>query len=152
MHFDDLNWERRRYWRWGAYCQSKLADLLFVRELQRRADEAGAHLLAAAGHPGYAATNLTQPGVGGMNTVFGVGVRLADRILGQSDVMGALPQLYAATMPDVPPGSYWGPDGLFEQRGHPRPVGRTKRAADDADARRLWGVSEELTGVTYSWS
>jgi hypothetical protein len=65
--------------------------------------------------------------------------------------MGALPQLYAATMPDVAPNGYYGPDGFMEQRGYPKPVGRTKKASNEADAKRLWSLSEELTGVTYPW-
>ncbi|HVU72431.1 MAG TPA: oxidoreductase [Mycobacteriales bacterium] len=152
MDFDDLNYERKRYFRWGAYTQSKLADLLFIRELARRADEAGSDLVAACGHPGYAATNLTQPGIGGMGSLFARGIKVADKILGQSDAMGALPQLYAATMPDVLPDSYWGPDGYFEQRGHPAPAVKTGRAQSDEDARRLWEISEDLTGVTYTWT
>jgi hypothetical protein len=80
-----------------------------------------------------------------------IGTRISDRVFSQSDAMGALPQLYAATMPDVVGNSYYGPDGLLEQRGHPKRVGRTKRASNPADAKRLWALSEELTGVTYPW-
>ena len=152
LDFDDLNAERKRYHRWTAYNQSKLADLLFIRELARRADVSGSDLVAACAHPGYSATNLTQPGIGAMGSLVSRGIRVADRILGQSDAMGALPQLYAATMPDVQPSSYWGPDGMLEQRGHPAPAARTARAQDDDDARRLWEISEQLTGVTYTWS
>ena len=75
----------------------------------------------------------------------------ADKVIGQPDHMGALPQLYAATMPDVMADDYWGPDAFREQRGYPTRVGRTKHAQNGADARRLWERSEELTGVTYSW-
>jgi NAD(P)-dependent dehydrogenase (short-subunit alcohol dehydrogenase family) len=152
IDLDDLNFERRRYFRWTAYSQSKLANLLFTRELARRAQDAGSTLIAAAAHPGYAATNLTQPGIGAMGSLVSRGIAVADRILGQSDAMGALPQLYAATMPDVGPDSYYGPDRFLEQRGHPKAVGRTAQAQDEAKARRLWTLSEELTGVTYTWS
>ncbi len=72
---------------------------------------------------------------------------LGNRVFAQSDAMGALPQLYAATMPDVKSGEYFGPDGLFENRGHPKRVGSTKRSQSEADARRLWEISEELTGL-----
>jgi hypothetical protein len=75
----------------------------------------------------------------------------ADRIIGQPDHMGALPQLYAATMPDVMADDYWGPDAFREQRGYPKRVGRTKHAQSATDARRLWELSEDLTGVTYAW-
>ena len=152
MHWDDLNWNTGRYRKWGAYSQTKLANLLFSGELQRRAVAAGTALTSVAAHPGYAATNLsaTGPAMAGkglMERLMGV----ADRFVGQSDVMGALPQLYAATMPDVIADDYWGPDGFQEQRGHPKRAGRTKHASDIAAAARLWQESERLTGVTYPW-
>ena len=143
MRFDDLMGERS-YSRWGAYGQSKLANLLFVRELDRRA--AGTGLLAAAAHPGYAATHLQ---LGQENRVVDALMRVGNAVLAQSDEAGARPSLYAATMPDVRPGDYWGPH-LAELRGHPKRVGRTRAARSDADARRLWEVSEELTGVAYA--
>ena len=150
MHLDDLSFERHRYSRWGAYGQTKLANLLFSSELQRRAVAAGTALTSVAAHPGYAATNLTTgPALGAalLKPILAVG----DRLFGQPDHMGALPQLYAATMPDVLADDYWGPDAFREQRGYPTRVGRTDRAADPADAARLWALSEELTGVTYPW-
>jgi NAD(P)-dependent dehydrogenase (short-subunit alcohol dehydrogenase family) len=150
IRWDDPNWHKR-YLAWPAYFQTKLANLLFTLELDRQAGEAGSNLLAAAAHPGYAATNLTAAGPGSANAVMRGGGKLLDRALGQPDHMGALPQLYAATMPDVAGNDYWGPDGLLEQRGHPKRVGRTKRASNGEDARRLWAMSEELTGVTYAW-
>lgn len=150
LHLDDLFFERSSYSRWRAYGQSKLANLLFTSELQRRATEHGTSLTAAAAHPGYAATNLTSgPATGA--AILKPFLSLADRLVGQPDHMGALPQLYAATMPDVGPDDYWGPDALREQRGHPTRVGRTKHARDAEGARQLWERSEELTGVTYSW-
>jgi protochlorophyllide reductase len=150
MHFDDLFFERRRYSRWRAYGQSKLANLLFTSELQRQAVEHRTPLTAAAAHPGYAATNLTSGPAKGIPFARPVLSR-ADRVLGQTDEMGALPQLYAATMPDVMADDYWGPDGVREQRGHPTRVGRTRHAQDTEAAERLWRRSEELTGVTYPW-
>lgn len=150
MHFDDLFFERTHYSRWRSYGQTKLANLLFSGELQRRASAAQSALIAAAAHPGYAATNLTSGPATGAAILRPV-LAVADRVVGQSDVMGALPQLYAATMPDVGPDDYWGPDGLREQRGHPTRVRRTKHAHDRDAARRLWERSEELTGVTYPW-
>jgi NAD(P)-dependent dehydrogenase (short-subunit alcohol dehydrogenase family) len=152
MRWDDLNWEDGRYAKWRAYGQSKLANLLFSGELQRRATAAGTALTAAAAHPGYASTNLagTGPQMAG-NPVMLAMTRLSDRLIGQSDAKGALPQLYAATMPDVRADDYWGPDGLGEQRGHPKRVGRTRAASDVAAGARLWKASEELTGVRYPW-
>ena len=146
IHLDDLSWEHRHYQRWLAYGQSKLANLLFTSELQRRATAAGAPLLAVAAHPGTAATELTRsvPGAGFAGPLF-------ERWVAQSPEMGALPQLYAATMPDVGPDDYWGPDGAFEQRGYPRKVGRSRAARDTATAERLWDLSEQLTGVTYAF-
>jgi NAD(P)-dependent dehydrogenase (short-subunit alcohol dehydrogenase family) len=145
LDVDDLNWERRSYKRWGAYGQSKLSNLLFTFELQRRLTEAGSSVRAVAAHPGYAATNLqsrTQNAV--QNTVMALG----NKLLAQSAEMGALPTLYAATQ-DIPGGSYVGPDGIAEQRGHPTLVGRSGAASDAASARRLWERSEELTGVRF---
>jgi NAD(P)-dependent dehydrogenase (short-subunit alcohol dehydrogenase family) len=152
IRWNDPDWRHGIYSRWLAYGQTKLANLLFTAELERRAGEAGSSLVAVAAHPGYASTNLS---VGGANLTgnqlkakfFG----LSDRLFGQSDEMGALPQIYAATMPDVVGGDYWGPDGRFEQRGYPTRVDRSKHAADRDAARRLWSLSEELTGVTYDW-
>jgi NAD(P)-dependent dehydrogenase (short-subunit alcohol dehydrogenase family) len=139
-----------RYRPWRAYGQSKLANPLFSGELQRRAVAQGTSLTSAAAHPGYSATNLTTgPAVGAafLKPVLGV----ADQLLGQDDEMGALPQLYAATMSDVLPNDYWGPDGFREMRGHPKRVGRSQHALDDDVAGRLWSRSEELTAVTYPW-
>ena len=141
IEFDDLMGERR-YSRWGAYAQSKLANLLFARELSRRADGT---LLVAAAHPGYAATNL-QRGQG--SRLLEGAMAIGNRLVAQSDAQGAWPQLYAATMPDVRPDDYWGP-GFFEVRGHPRRVDRAPAAQDDVVAHRLWQVSETLTGVAY---
>jgi NAD(P)-dependent dehydrogenase (short-subunit alcohol dehydrogenase family) len=145
LDVDDLNWERRSYKRWGAYGQSKLSNLLFTLELQRRLTEAGSTLRAVAAHPGYAATNLQSRT---QNTVQNTAMAIANKVIAQSDEMGALPTLYAATQ-DIPGGSYVGPDGLGEQRGHPTLVGRSGAASDQESARRLWERSEELTGVRF---
>jgi hypothetical protein len=145
IRFND--WEKKGYSRWFPYIQSKLAHLLFTSELQRRAAAAAADLLAVAAHPGYAATNLSS----GLATVYRLGAKLSDRLFAQPDRMGALPQLYAATMPDVDPDDYWGPDGFGERRGWPKRVGRSSAARDGDAARRLWEASEKLTGITYTW-
>ena len=151
INFDDLQ-GKRRYFRWAAYAQSKLANLLFAYELQRRADEAGLGLRSTAAHPGYAATNLQTrgPEAGGVLTrIEDAFMAVANRVVAQSDEMGALPTLYAATAPDLPGGAYVGPDGFQEQRGHPKVVASTGASKDPEAARRLWQVSEELTGVEF---
>jgi NAD(P)-dependent dehydrogenase (short-subunit alcohol dehydrogenase family) len=145
IRLDDLNWEREGYKRWQAYGQSKLANLLFTGELQRRLDEAGSSLRAMAAHPGYAATNLqSRTGSIVQNTFMAV----TNLVLAQSDDMGGLPTLFAATQ-DIPGDSYVGPDGFQEQRGHPTLVGRSGAARDHETARKLWELSEQLTGVSF---
>jgi NAD(P)-dependent dehydrogenase (short-subunit alcohol dehydrogenase family) len=146
MDFDDLNWERRRYRPWRAYGQSKLANLLFAAELQRRLTEAGSKVLSMAAHPGYAATNL-QSHSGSKLMAFAMGT-LGNRLLAQSAAGGALPTLYAATA-DLPGNSYVGPSGFAAMRGAPAPCARSAQASDEQAARRLWPVSESLTGVTF---
>jgi NAD(P)-dependent dehydrogenase (short-subunit alcohol dehydrogenase family) len=145
IRLDDLNWERGGYNRWRAYGQSKLANLLFTLELQRRLAEAGSELRAVAAHPGWAATNLQHHTESRLQDGL---MAIGNRIWAQNDEMGALPTLYAATQ-DIPGGSYVGPDGFAEQRGHPRLVGRSKAASDEQTARRLWELSEELTGTSF---
>jgi NAD(P)-dependent dehydrogenase (short-subunit alcohol dehydrogenase family) len=145
IRLDDLNWERGGYQRWRAYGQSKLANLLFTYELQRRLTAAGSPVKAVAAHPGYAATNLQSH----TESIQGLVMALANRLMAQSGEMGALPTLYAATVPDLPGGSYVGPDGFLEQRGHPKIVNSSAAAKDPEIARRLWEISEKLTGVTY---
>ncbi|GAF44568.1 MULTISPECIES: oxidoreductase [Rhodococcus] len=147
IHLDDLNWERRKYNRWSAYGQSKLANLLFTYELQRRLSAAGSPVKAVAAHPGYASTNLQAHTESVQDKLMAVG----NRIFAQSAEMGALPMLYAATAPDVIGGSYIGPDGLFEQRGHPKVVGSNKKSRDEHTARALWSLSEDLTGVEFKF-
>jgi NAD(P)-dependent dehydrogenase (short-subunit alcohol dehydrogenase family) len=143
--FDDLNWERRRYRRWAAYGQSKLANLLFTLELQRRLIAAGSDVLSAAAHPGYAATNLQSHSSSGLwDLLMG---KIGNPLFAQSESAGALPTLYAA-FAEIPGASFIGPGGT-NMRGAPQPVGRSKRAHDDAAARRLWEVSEQLTGTRF---
>ena len=142
---DDLNWQRRRYKAWAAYGQSKLANLLFTLELQRRLTAAGSGVRALAAHPGYAATNL-QSHTG--NPISSMMMAVANRVIAQSDAQGALPTLFAATQ-DLPGDSYIGPDGFQETRGHPTLVGRSTQAADSATAAALWTASEELTATSF---
>jgi NAD(P)-dependent dehydrogenase (short-subunit alcohol dehydrogenase family) len=145
IRLDDLNWQTGGYDRWRAYGQSKLANLLFTADLQRRLGEAGSDLRATAAHPGYAATNLQQhTGSVIQNSLMKIG----NLVFAQSDRMGALPMLYAA-VEDIPGTSYVGPGGFKEQRGHPKLVGRSAAASDPDTARRLWELSEELTGVGF---
>jgi NAD(P)-dependent dehydrogenase (short-subunit alcohol dehydrogenase family) len=148
IRFDDLEGERH-YNNWLAYAQSKLANLMFCFELQRLATAAGTELRSMAAHPGYAATNLQFAGPAHWyeKAVMAVG----NHTIAQSADMGALPILYAATVVDLPGGSYVGPDSWFEQRGHPKVVTGTGRAYDEVAWRRLWDTSEELTGVHYEF-
>jgi NAD(P)-dependent dehydrogenase (short-subunit alcohol dehydrogenase family) len=146
--FDNLQRERG-YNNWTAYGQSKLANLVFAFELQKRAAAAGSPLRSMAAHPGYAATNLQ---FAGPSRFYEKGLMaVANKVIAQSAEMGALPTLYAATVVDLPGGSFVGPDGLAEQRGYPRVVGASGRAYDEETWRRLWEVSEELTGVQFEF-
>ncbi len=141
INFDDLQWEKD-YSRVGAYGQAKLANLLFTYELQRRLQ--GTKTIAAAAHPGGSRTELTR----NLPTFVGAVTKLVEPLFQGAD-MGALPTLRAATDPGVIGGQYFGPDGFGEQRGYPKVVA-SSRASHDIDAqRRLWTVSEELTGVTF---
>ncbi|MGW0184565.1 oxidoreductase [Streptomyces sp. NPDC003362] len=145
IHFDDLNLTSG-YNPQRAYAQSKLANLLFTLELQRRLTEAGSTVRALAAHPGYAATNLQSHAGNPLSRAL---MQLGNRLVAQDDRAGALPTLYAAVA-DLPGASYVGPDGLAEMRGAPTLVGRTAAASDPVAARRLWDVSEEMTGVTFA--
>ncbi|WP_224267831.1 oxidoreductase [Haloprofundus salinisoli] len=151
IEFDDIQSEES-YDEWGAYAQSKLANLLFAYELQRRLDDAGVeHVRSIGCHPGYAATNLQyrQPEAEG-STVRKAAMGVANAVLAQSAAWGALPMLYAATE-DVPGGGYVGPGGLMNIRGHPAVQESSERSYDEVTAGRLWQVSEELTGVEYDF-
>ncbi len=145
IDFDDLNWERKPYRATRAYGQSKLANLLFTAELQRRLQEAGSSVLATAAHPGYAATNLQFKS--GRRSLDLLG-RIGNRVIAQDEAGGALPTLYAATA-EIPGNSFAGPGGFMEQRGPAKLVGRSDAAKDAVAARRLWEASEELTGVRF---
>jgi len=149
IDFDDLQGERK-YSRWGAYSQSKLANLMFSFELQRRAVEARTALLSMAAHPGYAATNLQATGTDRFYERWFMAI--GNRLFAQSADMGALPTLYAATGPDLPGGTFVGPGGRSEQRGYPKVVTAAGKAYDERAWRRLWEISEELTGVHYEFA
>ncbi len=144
--FDDLQTERPYDGR-VAYGQSKLANLMFALELDRRARAASSRLVSVAAHPGVATTNFIAST--GMPALLGRVVNAGISVLGQNAVRGALPGLYAATMPDVVGGQYWGPNGLMEVRGTPALAQISTHAQDREVWSRLWTVSEELTGVTY---
>lgn len=144
IHFDDLQWERG-YNRVAAYGQSKLSNLLFTYELQRRLAAAGKPTIAVAAHPGISNTELMRhiPGstLPGFNQLAG--------LFTNSPAMGALATLRAATEPGVRGGQYYGPEGFRELRGYPKLVNSSSQSHDSALQQRLWAVSEELTGVTY---
>jgi NAD(P)-dependent dehydrogenase (short-subunit alcohol dehydrogenase family) len=149
IRFDDLNWERG-YRKWLAYGQSKLANLLFMFELQRRVEKAGVPITSVACHPGYASTNLQYAGArmtgsSLMEQFWGA----MNRVFAQSAAMGALPTLYAATSPNVRGGDYIGPDGFQEGWGFPKKVPCSAAAQDAAAAARLWEISVQMTGVRY---
>ena len=149
IRFDDLQGVRH-YGRWSGYGRAKLANQLFALELDRRVAGRGADLVSVAAHPGYAATNLQMvgPQMTGSDLMERV-TRLGNTLLAQSAADGALPSLYAATAPDVRGGQFFGPDRLFGMRGSPKRIPFLKAATDTGTARRLWEVSEELTGVRY---
>lgn len=144
IHFDDLQWERR-YHRAQAYAQSKLANLLFCYELQERLEATGTSTIAVAAHPGFTNSELMRH-VWKPVAPF---VKPAGPLIGQTPAQGALPQLLAATDPAVVGGQYWGPRGLLELRGYPKLVSSSRKSHDLAVRRRLWAVSEELTGVKF---
>ena len=151
-----LNWadlqSEHKYRRWFAYGHSKLANLLFAFELQRRATAAGSKLLSMAAHPGYAATELHVKGARIGNATFQERVMdLGVKLMAQSSADGALPMLFAATAPDVPGGSYVGPSKRMETVGPPKFTKGSGHSRNEADARRLWEISEQLSGVTYEF-
>jgi len=148
INFDDLQ-RQRRYGRWSAYAQSKMAVLLFAFELDRRLRAAGSAVRSLAAHPGYAATNIQfAAATSRLDRWFGrIG---SSRLFAQSAEMGALPILYAATYPGLEGGAHIGPGRFFESRGYPKPgAGCSRAARDEETARKLWEVSERLTGVTF---
>lgn len=145
LNLSDLNWERRRYHQWPAYGQSKLANLLFVLELQRRLTAAGSVVRAMAVHPGFVRTNLQ--GHSG-NAMADRATLMITKVMGQSPEHGAWSSLFAATT-DIPGGSYVGPAGMAGNRGTPVLLGRSAEASSPELARQLWTASEELTGVGF---
>jgi len=149
MHFDDLQLERG-YGDWKAYGQSKLANLLFAFELDRRLRAADRPVKSLAAHPGYADTDLQAvgPRASGNKLMAGV-MKVLNAVAAQPAQKGALPQLRAATDPQADSGQYYGPGGLMERAGPPVVVQANDAANDVADAQRLWTVSQELTGVSY---
>jgi NAD(P)-dependent dehydrogenase (short-subunit alcohol dehydrogenase family) len=142
---DDLNWQRRSYSPERAYGQSKLANLLFTLELQRRLHGARSGVRATAAHPGWSATNLQSRTGDPIRHAF---MALGNRVIATSADEGAQPTLFAATA-DIPGGSYVGPGGFMERRGTPALVGRTVAASDPETAKRLWTASAELTGTDF---
>ena len=146
INFENLN-SQHSYSRWLAYGRSKLANIIFAFELQRRLKRAGAETISVVAHPGYAHTSLQSTSVTEAQVV-------VERVMyalyrGQSAAMGALPQLYAGTSPYIYGGEYVGPDGLFNMMGYPKKVRASKQAYDEEVAARLWEVSVEMTGVDY---
>ena len=139
IRFKDLNWESR-YSRWQAYGQSKLANLMFAKELQRRLRQRGSKVIAVAVHPGYSNTNLQQ---------YMPANRLLNSLFSQSQEKGALPTLCAATQSDLGGGEYIGPNGFLEMQGKPDLAYSTPRSNDEATAKRLWEVSEKMTGESF---
>jgi NAD(P)-dependent dehydrogenase (short-subunit alcohol dehydrogenase family) len=149
MRWDDLD-GRKHYNAWGAYGQSKLANLLFSFELARRLEAKHTNVSSLACHPGYAATNLQYVGPKQTGSWLGLGImQLGNRLIAQSAEFGALPTLYAASALDAKNGEYIGPSGLFGLSGAPRPLRALSRAYDAESMRKLWDVSVERTGVRF---
>ena len=150
MNFDDMQSERS-YSPFASYAQTKLANLLFAFEFQRRLDKAGIKLLSVAAHPGVAMTSLIVNGLGGgAQTLVTRVINFFSPLYMHSEEQGALPTLYAATMPDVVPGGYYGPDGFREMTGFPVKVDCKPQAKDAVAAGRLWEISENLTGAKFT--
>jgi NAD(P)-dependent dehydrogenase (short-subunit alcohol dehydrogenase family) len=147
IDFANLQAERK-YNSWAAYQQSKLANLLFTFELQRRSDAYGWGLITNAAHPGFARTELIPngPGTGGLK---GTGMKLLGSFMSHSAAAGALPTLFAAAAPEAAPNGYYGPNGFYELKGPVAPAEVLPQAKDKAVARKLWEVSEQLTGVKW---
>jgi NAD(P)-dependent dehydrogenase (short-subunit alcohol dehydrogenase family) len=139
LNFDDLNWETRRYNKFRSYGDSKLANLYFTSELQKRLGKQSSGVIVASAHPGASATELSR------HSLF---FRVLSLFV-QNSNMGALPTLYAAVAPDVQGNDYYGPGGFQELSGYPQKVESTKRAKRDDVAANLWDVSEKMTGVSY---
>ena len=140
IDFSDLAWEQRKYRKWQAYGDSKVANLYFSYALQKRLESEGADVIVAAAHPGWTATELQRHNgpTSWLNHLFA-----------QKIAMGALPTLYAAVGPDVASGDFFGPSGFAEMRGYPKRVSSNQRSRDPEIAERLWAASERLTGVVF---
>ncbi|MBF6263750.1 SDR family NAD(P)-dependent oxidoreductase [Nocardia farcinica] len=145
LRIDDLNYERRRYYRNLAYAQSKLANLMFARELQRRLAEAGSPKRSYAVHPGVSATELFARTETPLDRI----AKPIIRLVGHPPAKAAHSTLFAATMPDADPGTYWGPNRLFQSQGPVEPSPSTRLSKNPELMRRLWAESERMTGVTY---
>lgn len=156
LPLEDLNWQTRPYRKSAAYGQSKLANLLFMRELDRRLREHGLPILSIGAHPGVAATNIAANMAGmlprPLQGLWDYAMALNNRFFAQPAELGALPSLYAATAPHLRGGEYFGPDGWFEIRGYPAPAQVSSRARDAELARALWTQSESLTGVSWDFT
>jgi NAD(P)-dependent dehydrogenase (short-subunit alcohol dehydrogenase family) len=151
IRFDDLQWEHG-YKPWPAYRQSKLANLLFGKEVERRLEKAGASARSIIVHPGVSNTSLFSNGPGSGGGLMGTVIPVFIRFIAQSEEQGALPTLYGATAPEAQGGHYYGPDGIREMKGYPAEVKAEAQASDPALAARLWDLSEKLTGVHYDFS
>jgi len=138
-----LDWQHRRYNAWFAYAQSKLANLLFTSELQRRLDQAGSPVRALAAHPGYSATNLQGHSAGRFSTAF---LAAGDRLVATEADFGARQSLFAVSQ-DLPGNTYVGP--RFGFYGRTQPVGRSRAARQTGTATALWELSEQLTGTKF---
>jgi len=151
IYFDDLQWEKS-YDRWGAYAQSKLSNLLFAYELQRRLASAGIKVISVGCHPGYAATNLQAvgPQMDGSRLSYWF-AQAGNLVFAQNQRMGALPTLFAAVASQVNGCDYIGPTSLFGIRGYPGKVKSNNKSYEETLAKRLWDVSEKLTGVIYNF-
>ncbi|HMH13537.1 MAG TPA: oxidoreductase [Edaphobacter sp.] len=146
INFEDMQWDKS-YGPWKAYCQSKLADLMLMLELARRSAAEGGWLVSNAAHPGYARTNLQTSGPGReLNAV----ERFLTPFMSHDAAHGALPTLRAATAADAGARSYYAPDRMFQLKGDPVPISLPKPARDEAAARRLWDVAEQLTGAGWA--
>lgn len=141
INFDDLHWEKRKYKKWTAYGDSKIANLYFTLALQQRLKDKNSHVIVAAAHPGWAATKLQRHT--GLITIL-------NYIFAQTVSMGALPTLYAATAPDVMGGDFYGPGGFMDMRGYPVKASSNALSKKPELAEKLWEISEKLTGATYN--
>lgn len=150
IRFKDPNWQQG-YSKWPAYGQSKLANLMFALELHRRIQAQNLNMMSLAAHPGFAATNLQFAGAEMTGSKLkAVGMKIGNALVSQSQAQGALPTLYAATADAAASGDYYGPDGPMELQGHPAKAFINKNASHVENAKRLWTLSEELTGVAFA--